>query len=130
MSTTTMTWKFICLWRFTPSMPFWYGLRYSPCSTEWIDAYYKLICGNILILWNCSFMTSMHNTKSMPNGNSQLSKSGNISCLLYYIVTSVEQKVFTFKHGLNIERSTYTQGINNIRLQVQWINGNPCYKCW
>ena len=40
--------------------------------------------------------------KSMPIGNSQLSKTGYESCLLHYTVTSIEEKVFTFKHGLNI----------------------------
>ena len=40
--------------------------------------------------------------KSMLIGNNQLSKTGYESCLLYYTVTSIEQKVFTFKHGLNI----------------------------
>ena len=40
--------------------------------------------------------------KSMPIENSQLSKTGYESCLLYYMVTSIEEKVFTFKHGLNI----------------------------
>ena len=40
--------------------------------------------------------------KSMTIGNSQLSKTGNESCLLHYTVTSIEEKVFTFKHGLNI----------------------------
>ena len=30
-------------------------------------------------------------------------KTGYKSYLLYYTVTSIEQKVFTFKHGLNIE---------------------------
>ena len=45
-------------------------------------------------------MISMHDTKSMPIGNSQLSKTSYESCLLYYIATSIEQKVFTFKQGL------------------------------
>ena len=31
--------------------------------------------------------------KSMPIGNSQLSKTGYESCLLYYTVTSIEEKV-------------------------------------
>ena len=40
--------------------------------------------------------------KSMPIGNSQLSKTGYESYLLHYTITSIEEKVFTFKHGLNI----------------------------
>ena len=68
----------------------------------------KHICGNILMLWNRSFMISTHDRKSMPIGNSQLSKTEYESCLklLYYMVKSIEQKVFTFKHGLNIGQST------------------------
>ena len=38
--------------------------------------------------------------KSMPIGNSQL--SGYESCLLHYTITSIEEKVITFKHGLDI----------------------------
>ena len=53
----------------------------------------------------------MRNTKSMPIGNGQLSKTCYESCLLYYMVTNIEQKVFTFKHGLNIGRSIWA--INN-----------------
>ena len=98
----------------------------AACSTELIDAYYKHICGNILTLWNHLFMVSKRDTKSMPIGNSQLSKTGYESYLLYYTVTSVEQTVFTFKHGLNRGQTIYRLVI--IRLQVQWINGNPCYK--
>ena len=49
----------------------------------------------------------------MPTGNSQLSKTGYKSYLLYYMVKSIEQKIFTFKHGLNIEQSIYKQGIND-----------------
>ena len=87
-------------------MPLQCGLKHSPCSTEWIDVYYKHTYGNIIILWNHSFpMISMRNTKSMPIENGQLSKTGYESCLLYYMVTSIEQKVFTFKHGVNIGRS-------------------------
>ena len=52
-------------------------------------------------------LAGMRNTKYMPIGNGQLSKTGYESCLLYYMVTSIEQKVFTFKHGLNIGRSVY-----------------------
>ena len=63
---------------------------------------------------------------SMPIGNSQLSKTGYESYLLHYTVISIEEKVFTFKHGLNKGWSIYRLLI--IRLQVQWINGNPCYK--
>ena len=77
--------------------------------------------GNILILWNRSFMISTCDTKSMPIGNSQLSKTGyESSCLLYYTVISIDQKVFTFKHGLNIGQSIYRLLI--IHLQVQRIN--------
>ena len=102
------------------------GLKYSPCSTEWIDVYCKLICGNVSILWNRLLMISTRDRESMPIGNSQLSKTGYESCLLYCTVTSIEQKIFTFKHGLNIGWSIYRLFI--IRLQVQWINGNSCYK--
>ena len=76
-------------------------LKYSPCSTEWIDVYYNHICGSILILWN--HLDDKHvRQKSMTIGNSQLSKTGYDSCLLHYTVTGIEEKVFTFKHGLNI----------------------------
>ena len=101
MSTTTVTWKIVCYWFLAPLMPLHYGLNYSPCSTEWIDVHYKHICGNVLILWNHLFI-SMSDKKSIPIGNSQLSKTGYESCLLYCTVRSIEQKVFTFKHGLNI----------------------------
>ena len=77
-------------------------LKIFALLTEWIDVYYKHICGNILTLWNHLFMVSTFDTKSMPIGNSQLSKTGYVSCLLYYTVTSIKQKVFTFKHGLNV----------------------------
>ena len=42
-------------------------------------------------------MVSTRDTKSMPIGNSQLSNTGYESCLLYYMVTRVEQKVFIIK---------------------------------
>ena len=32
------------------SMPLQCDLTYSACSTEWVDVYYKHICGNILII--------------------------------------------------------------------------------
>ena len=114
---------FACVYAKKICMLLSWGLKYSRCSTDWIGIYYKHICGNILILWDHSFMVSMHDTKSMPIGNSQLSKTGYKSCLLYY---TVKQKVFTFKHGLNIGWSIYRLLI--IHLHVQWINGNPCYK--
>ena len=102
MSTTTVTWKIVCHWLLAPPMPLQSDLQHSPCSTEWIDVYNKHTCGNI-ILWNRSFhMISMRDTKYMPIGNAQLSKTGHESCLLYYMVTGIEQKVFTFKHGLII----------------------------
>ena len=55
--------------------------------------------------------------KSMSIGNSQLSKTGYEYCLLHYTVTSIEEKVFTFKHGLNIGSSIYRLLI--IHLQVE-----------
>ena len=64
--------------------------------------------------------------KSMPIGNSQFSKTGYESYQLHYTVTSIEEKVVTFKHDLNMGWSIYRLLI--IRLQVQWINGNSCYK--
>ena len=112
-------------------MPLQCGLKHSPCSTEWIDVYYRHTCGNIIILsrgmngsiillWNHSFpLISMRDTKSMPIGNDQLSKTSYKSCLLYYMVTSIEQKVFTFKHGLNIGRSIYRYSLLIFRLQAQ-----------
>ena len=102
MSTTTVTWTIVCHWLLPPLMPLQFGLKYSPCSTEWIDVYYKHICGNTSILWNRLFMISMRDATSMPIGNSQLSKTSYESCLLHYTVTSIELKVFTFHHGLNI----------------------------
>ena len=124
MSTTTVTRKIVCHWLLAPPMPLQCGLKHSPCSTELIYVYYKHICGNIIILWNRSFhMISMRDTKSMPIGNGQLSKTGYESCLLYYVVTSIEQKVFTFKHGLNIGPGIYRYrlllGLLIIRLQAQ-----------
>ena len=107
MSTTTVTWKIVCHWLLPPLKPLQCGLKYSPCSTKWIDVYYKHICGNISILWNCLFMISTRDTTSMLIGNSQLSKTGYKSCLLYYTVTSIELKVFTFQHGLNIGQNIY-----------------------
>ena len=109
MSLASRTFNAIAMW-----------LKHSPCSTEWIDIYYKHTCGNIIILWNRSFrMISMRDTKSMPFGNGQLSKTGYKSCLLYYMVTSIEQKVFTFKHGLNIGRSIYQYRLLTFHLQAQ-----------
>ena len=107
MSTTTVTWKIICHWLLVPPMPLQCSLKYSPCSTEWIDVYYKHICGNILILLNHLFMISTRDTTSMLIGNIQLSKTGYESCLLCYTVTSIELKVFTFQHGLNIGQNIY-----------------------
>ena len=37
MSTTTVTWKIVRHWLLPPLMPLQCGLKYSPCSTEWID---------------------------------------------------------------------------------------------
>ena len=120
MSTTTVTQgKIVCYWLLAPPMPLQCGLKHSPCSTEWIDVYYKHTCGNIIILWNRPFHTNSMRDKneSMPIGNGQLSKTGYESCLLYYMVTSIEQKVCTFKHSLNIGRSipiqAITRAINN-----------------
>ena len=55
-------------------------LKYSPCSTEWIELFYKHICGNILMVWSRSFMIPQ------GDGNSQLSKTDNKACLLYDMV--------------------------------------------
>ena len=49
---TIVTWKIEFCWRLTPLMPYAYGLKYLPCSTEWIDEHYKHICENILMVWN------------------------------------------------------------------------------
>ena len=54
-----------------------------------------------------AWLIRKRDTKSKPTGNSQLSKTGYESCLLYYTVTSIEQKVFTFNHGLNVGQSIY-----------------------
>ena len=107
MSTTTVTGKIVCHWFLAPPMSLQSGLKYSPYSTEWIDVYYKNICGNISILWNRSFMISTRDTTSMPIGNSQVSETGYEPCLLYFTVTSIELKVFTFQHGLYIGRNIY-----------------------
>ena len=56
----------------------------------------------------------MSHTKSILIGNSQLSKTGYESCLLYYMVTSIEQKVFSFKHDLNIGQSIHRLYITNL----------------
>ena len=114
MSTTTVTWKIVCHWLLAPPMPLQCGLKYSPCSTEWIDVYYKHICGNILILWNRLFMISTRdkNPCRLETVNS-LKQLGYESCPLHYTVTSIEEKVFTFKHGLNIGWSIHIQAINN-----------------
>ena len=60
------------------------------------------------------------------DGNSQLSKADNKACLLYYMVTSIGYKGIYFSHGLNIGWDIYN--VLAIGLQVQGINGNPCYK--
>ena len=59
-----------------------------------------------------------HDTTSMPIGNSQLFEIGYESCLLYFTVTSIELKVFTFQHGLNIGRNILIQAINNSSLST------------
>ena len=62
------------------------------------------------MLWNRSFMISTCDTNlAMLIGNGQISKTGYESCqklLFIRMVNSIEQKVFTFKRGLNIGRST------------------------
>ena len=59
-------------------------------------------------------MISTRNTKCMLIGNSQLSKQAiNPAYFITYMVTSIEQKVFTFKHDLNIGQSIIVHG-NNI----------------
>ena len=93
MSTNTVTRKIVCYWLLATPMPLQCSLKYLPCSTEWIDVYYKHIYGNVLILWNRLFMISTCDKESMPIGNSQLSKTGYESCLLYCTVTSIERKV-------------------------------------
>ena len=97
MSTTTVTWKIVCHWLLPPPMP---------------------------LLWNRLFISMCDKNPCQLETCSQLSKTGYKPCLLYYTVTSIEQKVFTFKHSLN--RVKYIQAI--IPLQVQRINGNSCYK--
>ena len=57
-------------------------------------------------------------TTSMPIGNSQVSETGYESCLLYFTVTNIELKVFTFQHGLNIGRNILIQAINNSSLST------------
>ena len=83
-------------------------------------------------LWKCInamepfvHAISTSNSKSMLIGNSQLSKTHYEFCLklLYYMVKGKEQKVFTFKRGLNIGRST--NRLLTIRLQV----GQAIYCC-
>ena len=64
MSTTTVTWKILCHWLLEPSMPLQCSLKYSPCPTEWINVYYKHICGDILMLWNRLFMISTRDKKN------------------------------------------------------------------
>ena len=66
---TTVTWKTECWWRLAPLMP--YGLKYLPCSTEWIDEHYKHICENILMVWNHLFMNSTRTTEYTETPNSQ-----------------------------------------------------------
>ena len=51
-----VTWKIVCHWLLPLLMLLQCVLKYLPCSAEWIDVYYKHICGNISILWNRSFM--------------------------------------------------------------------------
>ena len=102
MSTTTVTWKIVCHWLLAPPLPLQCRVKYSPCCTEWIDVYYKHICGNILILWNRLFMISTRdNNPCRLETVSTLKQAMNPA---YFIIrlTSIEEKVFTFKHGLNI----------------------------
>ena len=86
MSTTTVTWKIVCHWLLAPPLPLQCGLKYLPCSTEWIDAYYNHICGNISVLWNRLFMISMRdkNPCQLETANSLKQAMKYESCLLYH----------------------------------------------
>ena len=114
MSTTTVTWKIVCHWFLAPPMPLQCGLKYSPCSSEWIDVYCKHNCGNVLILWNRLFVISTRDKESMPlvgveTANS-LKQAMNPAYFIVWLQV-IEQKVFTFKHGLIIGQSIYRLSI-------------------
>ena len=66
---TTVTWKIVCCRCLTPPIPFQDGLKYSPCSTEWIDVPYKHICGNTLTVRSHSFMMK---ARALGDGNGLL----------------------------------------------------------
>ena len=57
LSTTIVNWKILCCLHLVPPMPLYYGLEDSPCSTEWIDVYYKHICGKF---WTLSSLLLMN----------------------------------------------------------------------
>ena len=64
------------------------GLKYSPCSTEWIEVYYKRTCENILVIWSHLFMISTcHKVMEPTNYQKQTIKP------TYFIVwLSIEYK--------------------------------------
>ena len=100
------------------------GLKYSPCSTEWIDVHYKRICGNTLMVRNSSFMMKAYAQGDMEMAYTQkptIKPACFIKCL-----QALNIKVFTFRHGLHRGRGIYS--VLTFLLQVPWINGNPCYK--
>ena len=92
---TTVTWKIICSRCIAPPILFQDGLKYSPCSTEWIDVHHKRICGNILTVRGRSFMMNSmlhHIMAPRGDGNSLHSKTDNKACPLYYMFASIEYK--------------------------------------
>ena len=73
-------------------------------------------------------MIRIRDKKSKPIGNSQLSKTGYESGLLYYTVTSIEEKVFTFNHGLkgtmNKRKFVLQALLTRIRLGCVYLAGH------
>ena len=60
----------------------------SPCSTEWIDAYYKHICGKLLMVLN------LIRTRATESTETASSETSNKARLIYYMATkqSIEYK--------------------------------------
>ena len=59
MSSTTATWKIMLSESHTDNFIL-RRFKISPYSTEWIEACYKCVCGNILMVWSCLFMIRTH----------------------------------------------------------------------
>ena len=66
-----VNWKIVCCLHLVPPMPLYYGLEDSSCSTEWINVYYKHICGKFWMVLSLLLMNSSY-AHNRNHGNSQL----------------------------------------------------------